>query len=101
MITSSLILLITRNFWEKIVEKIKTHILLSIQFYPKTRTIYERENVEIYGKTRHATDENIIRRMNFGCRLTKATDTPSKYEIYTAFPGSKNHANESQYLMFM
>jgi hypothetical protein len=39
-----------------------------------------------YGTARQATDGNIIRRMRFECRITKATDTHSEYAILTAFP---------------
>jgi len=31
--------------------------------------------VEIYGRTRQATVDNIIRRMRFACRVNKATET--------------------------
>jgi hypothetical protein len=37
--------------------------------------------VEKYGTARQATDDNIIRRMRFACRITKATDTHSEYVI--------------------
>jgi len=39
-----------------------------------------RYNVEKFGRTRQANDDNIIRRIRFVCHLTKATDTYSKYE---------------------
>jgi hypothetical protein len=42
--------------------------------------------VEKYGRTRQATDENIIQRMRFACWITKATDTHSEYVILVAFP---------------
>jgi hypothetical protein len=41
--------------------------------------------VEKYGTARQATDDNIIRRMHFACRVTKATDTHSAYVIIIAF----------------
>jgi len=31
-----------------------------------------RDNVERYGRVKQATDYNVIRRMQFGCRLAKA-----------------------------
>jgi hypothetical protein len=40
--------------------------------------------VEKYGKARQITDDNTIGLMDFGCRIIKVTDKPSKYEIYTA-----------------
>jgi hypothetical protein len=41
--------------------------------------------VEKYGRTRHATDENIIRRMRFSCWVNKAIDTHSGYAILNCF----------------
>jgi hypothetical protein len=38
------------------------------------------------GRAGHATDGNIIQRMRFACRITKATDTHSEYVILFAFP---------------
>jgi hypothetical protein len=45
--------------------------------------------VEKYGRTRQATDDNIIQRMRFACWITKATDTHSpegSIEIYHFLP---------------
>ena len=39
-----------------------------------------------YGRTRHATDDNIIRRMRIACWKIKATDTHSEYVVLIAFP---------------
>jgi hypothetical protein len=44
------------------------------------------DNLEEFGTARQATDDNIIRRMRFTCRITKATDTHSEYVILIAFP---------------
>jgi hypothetical protein len=41
--------------------------------------------VEKHGAARQAKDDNIIRRMRFACRITKATDTHSEYVIPTAY----------------
>jgi hypothetical protein len=57
-------------FQTKVVEKIKTHILCSITFFRKSCRLWD--NVEKYGTARQATDENIIRRMLFVCRINKA-----------------------------
>ena len=38
-----------------------------------------------HGRTRQATDDNTTQRMRFACWMTKATNTNSKYEIFTAF----------------
>jgi hypothetical protein len=53
-------------------------------FFRKSYRLWD--NVEKYGTARHATDDNIIRRMRFACWITKATDTHSDYVILTAFP---------------
>jgi hypothetical protein len=66
------------------VEKIKTHILCSINFFPKIVPLWN--NVEKEHRTRQATDDNIIRRMRCACWITKATDTHTKYVILIAFP---------------
>jgi hypothetical protein len=45
-----------------------------------------RDNVEEYGRARQATDDNIIRFMDFACWITKATGTQSEYVTLIAFP---------------
>ena len=71
-------------FQTKVVEKIKTHILYSITFFRKSSRL--RDNVAQTGTSRQATNDNIIRRMRFSCRITKATKTHSEYEILIALP---------------
>ena len=41
--------------------------------------------MERYSRYRQATDANIVRRMEFACWVTKATDTHSEYVIIIAF----------------
>ena len=41
--------------------------------------------MEKYGRARQATDDNIIRRMRFACRITKATDRHAENVINIAF----------------
>jgi hypothetical protein len=79
MIISRWILLRMRNVPDKIVEKIKTHILCSKTFSRKSFHLWD--NVEKYGRARQFTDDNIIRRMRFACWITKATHTHSQYVI--------------------
>jgi len=45
-------------------------------------------NVEKYGRARHVTDDNIIRRICIAFWITRTTDThtDSKYVILIAFP---------------
>jgi len=51
------------------------------------------DNVEKYGITRQATDDNMIRHMPFTGRLIKATDTHSEYVILIGFPRQQCLAN--------
>jgi hypothetical protein len=69
-------------FQANVVGKSK-HVLRSIIF-PGNRAVYD--NVEIFGRVRQTTDDNIIRRMRFACWITKATNTHSEYVILIAFP---------------
>jgi hypothetical protein len=71
-------------FQTNLVEKIKTRILCSVNFFSENGAVYEY--VEKYGTARQATDDNIIQRMRFACWITKATDTHSEYVILIAFP---------------
>ena len=41
--------------------------------------------MEKYGRARQAIDDNVIRRMRFAYRVTKATDTQTEYVIIIAF----------------
>jgi hypothetical protein len=71
-------------FQTKVVESIKTHILYSKAFsFRKSCRLWD--NVEKYVGAGQATDDNIVRRMQFVCWITKATDTHSKYVIFIAF----------------
>jgi hypothetical protein len=73
-----------RNISDRVVEKIKTHILCSIKFFRKSCRLLD--NVEKYGRAGQATDDNIIRRMRVACWITKATDTHTESVILIAFP---------------
>jgi hypothetical protein len=42
--------------------------------------------VEKCGGTREATDENIMQRMRFACRMTEAANAYSEYVVLNAFP---------------
>jgi hypothetical protein len=71
------------KFQAKVAEKMKTRFMFNT-FFQKSCRLWN--NVKKYGTARQATDDNIIRRMRFACRITKATDTHSEYEILGAFP---------------
>ena len=50
---------------------------------PENRAVCK---LEICGGPGQAAGENVIRRMHFACRITKATNTPSEYVILIALP---------------
>jgi len=53
--------------------------------------------VEKYGRAGQATEDNITRHMPFACRINKATDTHSEYEILTVFHDNDDFAKGPQY----
>jgi hypothetical protein len=73
----SFIFLGMRNVWDKVLEKMRTHILHSIIIFRKSCCLWDY--VEKYGTTRQATDDNIIWRLHSSCWITKARDTHSEY----------------------
>jgi hypothetical protein len=83
IIISRWILLRMRNVLDKILEKLKTHILCPITYFQKSCRLWE--NKKQYGRVRHARYDNIIRCLRFACWIIKATDTHSEYLILTAF----------------
>jgi len=54
-------------FQANAAEKIKTHILYPISFFPEIRAVYETMWKNIVVTDRQATDGNIIWRMRFAC----------------------------------
>jgi len=79
-----------RNVVGKIFKKIKTHVLYSIPFFSENLT-----DNEIMWKNSVKPDrpQMVIRRMNFACYMSKATDTQSKYEIRFAIHNNNGYAN--------
>jgi hypothetical protein len=51
---------------------------------PPRKSRLLRDNVE-HGRSKHATDDNVIRRRRIVCWITKATDIHSEYVILIAF----------------
>ena len=76
-----------KYFRQNVVEKIKTHILCSITAFRKSCPL--QESVEKYGRSRKATDDNIIQHIRIALWTPEATDTNSEYEKLTAFPLQK------------
>jgi hypothetical protein len=55
------------------------------------------DNVEKYGTARQAIDKNIMQRVRFSCRITKATNTHLEYVIVFGIPRQQWFANAPQY----
>jgi hypothetical protein len=67
------------------LQKISTHVLISNNyFFQKLCRLWD--NAKKYGRARHATYDNIIRRMRFACWITKATDSHSECVTLIVFP---------------
>ena len=87
MILSCWILIRIRNVSGKIVEKIKTQILCSVNFFLKSCHLWDNEGKKWQNQTGHR--RQLTRRVRFACWITKATDTHWCYEILIAFPRQK------------
>jgi hypothetical protein len=64
-------ILLRRNVWDKFSDTISTHILCSTFFFINLCCLWD--NVIKFVTTRQATDNGIIWRTRFACRMTKAT----------------------------
>jgi hypothetical protein len=71
-----------KNVSDKVVEKIKTHILYSVTIFRKC-AVYEKKWKNIVERSR---PQMAIWRMRIACWITKPTNTYSEYVILTAFP---------------
>ena len=69
--------------WGKVVKKPK-HFKFNNFLSPKSCCL--GDNVAKYGRTRQATDDTLIRRTRYSCRITKASNTHSEYVILITFP---------------
>ena len=83
LIISRSFLLRMENVPDKILEKIKTHILGSITYCTENRAIYEIMWKKIVDPNRY---QRTIGCMVIACYISKATDTHSKYIILIAIP---------------
>ena len=77
------VLLRNRNVLDKVVEKIKTHGLWSIAFFPENRAFYELmwKNIVQLDMT-----QMTIWHMRIACFVSKDTDTHSEYVTIIDFP---------------
>jgi len=69
-------------FQARSVEKIKTHILCSITFFPENRAVYEIMWRTFVSRTSHRWQW----RMRVACWTNKATNRHTEYVILIAFP---------------
>jgi hypothetical protein len=69
-------------FQPKVVEKIKPHFMLSNSPPPENPPVYEIMWLK-YGRTRHVTDDTIIRCVRFVWWVNKATDPLRIRNIYS------------------
>ena len=72
-------------FQTKFSEKCSTHILCSINVFPRKSCLLW-DKVEKYSREGQSTDDNIIRRMRTACWITKVTNTHSEHVILIACP---------------
>jgi len=82
LVISRLVIPKMRNVSDKLIEKLKTHILCSITFFFKNRAVYEMiwKNIVERGRTKVT-----IWCMRIAWRIPKATNTHSEYVIIIAF----------------
>ena len=69
---------------DKSVDKMNTHFMFNNFFFRKSYSLLD--NLEKYGRTVEAIDDNIIWRMCIARWIIKATNKHSEYEILIAFP---------------
>jgi hypothetical protein len=55
-------------------------------FFFENRVVCEITRKKIYGRTRQATDDDIIQCVPIARRITKATNTNTEYVTLTPFP---------------
>ena len=70
-------------FQTNVLEKIKTHILCSINFFSQSRAVYEITWNNVVESDRLQTT---IRRVRIACWIPEAIYTHSEYVIIMAFP---------------
>jgi hypothetical protein len=78
------VLLRMRYISDRVIEKIKTHILCSITAFPKS--CRWRDYVEKYFRAIQDTDDYIVWRMRIACWITKAMDTHLCCSVLVPFP---------------
>jgi len=99
MIMSHFILVRMRNFSEKkAVEKIKTHILCSVTFFPENLAVCEImwKNIIEPG-----IPQMVIPHICCACWISAATDTHLEYVILIAFYSDDGYVNAPECFMYI
>jgi len=96
LIKSRCILLRMRNVSDKSCRENQNTRFVFDNVFPKIVPL--RGNVEKYGRSEQTTDNNVIRRMRFACRITKATDTHLEYVTLIVFPWHQSLRERSSIL---
>ena len=84
-----------RNISDIFAEKIKTVTPPHPTPPPEYRAVYEIMWKKC-GTARQATDHNVVRRVRFACRITKATNAHSEYLITVFFHYNNSCTNAPQ-----
>ena len=88
-----------RNVAEKVVEKIKTHVICSKFFFLENRAFYEIM-LEKYGTVTQTTDDNIIRRMRTACWIRNATDIFKRQSNRTVLVRNRRHKSRQSITIY-
>jgi len=87
MITFSCVLRMRYISEESYGESQNTHFMFRNFSFKKSCLFCDK--FRKYGRSRQATDDDIVLRMRFACRINKTTDTHSEFVIPVAFPQQK------------
>ena len=83
-----------RNILDKICRGNQNTRFRFNKYPPENRTVYEIM-CKNYGTNREATDDNKIRRMLFGCWITKATDPHTEYVTFIVLQGNNSYCERA------
>ena len=79
-----------RNISDRIVERIKVHVVFSIPFSENPAFFGDKE--KNYFRARQVTGDNVMWTLRFAFWITKARYTHLDYVIFLAFHGTNNYS---------
>ena len=88
-----------RNILDTSCRENQNKFRVQYPFFPES--CHLRDNVEEYGKSGQATDDNIIRRMRFACRMIKNTNTHSEHVMLLLIYDSTGYVKAAQYYVIL